>query len=634
MLVVGPNKDHIEELKAQLARKFEMKNLGSANKIIGMQIHWDRSNRKIWLSQKNYLKKVLSRFNMQYCKPISTLLPINFKLSSSMSPSSEHERMEMSRVPHASAMGSLMFAMICTRPDIAQAVGVVSRYMANPGKEHWNTVKMILRYIKETSNIALCCRGSNLLINGYVDSDYVGDLDKSKSTTGYVFKIDGGAVSWVSKLQSVVATSTTEAKYCNNYTSHQSALHLARNSTFHSRTKHIRVQYHFIREKVEEMMVDMQKIHTKDNITDFMMKAINADKFTWCRSSCGMLETNHFIGVDPPLWGCKTFQFRLVETQMAAKAFKEEKNQRQGLKCAGRGHERGMIPMFSVSCGQMIEQWKEIATLQSSCEIDIWPEFQKLTADAISRTAFGSSYEEGKKIFEYQKELISLTLEAMQSSCIPGKHGMRMEQERADDLLGMLFLAVQENTNGAEGMTIDDVIEECKQFHLAGQETTSSLLTWAIIVLALHQEWQEKARHEILQVFSKELNFEAISHLKVAILRLYPPVVALYQFTNKDTKIKEISLPAGVDITLPNLLMNHDPGLWGDDNEEFKPERFFEGVSKASRDKLAFFSFSWGPRTCIGQNFAMIEAKVALAMVLNISHSSSNLPTPMPHTLL
>jgi len=156
MLVVGPNKDWVQELKAQLAREFDMKYLGPTNKILGMQIHRDRKDMKIWLSQKNYLRKVLRRFNMQDCKPISTPLPVNFKLSSSMSPSSEAERMKMSRVPYASTVGSLMYAMICTWPYITHAVGVVSRFMVDPGKEHWNTVKRIMRYIKGTSGVAIC----------------------------------------------------------------------------------------------------------------------------------------------------------------------------------------------------------------------------------------------------------------------------------------------------------------------------------------------------------------------------------------------------------------------------------------------------------------------------------------------
>ncbi|GKA90105.1 hypothetical protein Tco_0811917 [Tanacetum coccineum] len=254
---------------------------------------------------------------MQDCKPISTPFPTDVKLSSKMSPSSEKERMEMSRVPYASAVGSLMFAMICTRPDIAHAVGVVSRYMAEPGRGHWEAVKRILRYIKGTSDVALCFGDSDLIVKGYVDSDYAGDLDGSKSTTGYVFTLSGGTVSWVSKLQSVVAMSTTEAEYvaaaqaskeavwlkmlleelghkqekitlfCDN----QSALYLARNPAFHSKTKHIRVQYYFVHEKVEEGTVDMQKIHTDDNVVDYLMKAINCDKFIWCRSSCGLAET-------------------------------------------------------------------------------------------------------------------------------------------------------------------------------------------------------------------------------------------------------------------------------------------------------------------------------------------------------
>ncbi|KAH9670424.1 hypothetical protein KPL70_016984 [Citrus sinensis] len=317
MLVAGPNKDRIQELKAQLAREFEMKDLGPANKILRMQIHRDRNNRKIWLSQKNYLKKILRRFNMQDCKSNSTPLPVNFKLSSSMCPSNEAEWKEMSRVPYASAVGSLMFAMICIRPDIAQAVGAVSRYMVNPGREHWIAVKRILRYIRGTSDVALCYGGSEFTVRGYVDSDFAGDLDKRKSTTSYVFTLAGAAISWVSKLQIVVALSTTEAEYmattqaCKEaiwiqrlleelghkqqkipvFCDGQSALHIARNPAFHSRTKHIGVQYHFVREVVEDGSVDLQKIHTKENLADVLTKPINTDKFVWSRSSCGLAET-------------------------------------------------------------------------------------------------------------------------------------------------------------------------------------------------------------------------------------------------------------------------------------------------------------------------------------------------------
>ncbi|KAH9668902.1 Integrase catalytic domain-containing protein [Citrus sinensis] len=147
------------------------------------------------------------------CKSISTPLPVNFKLSSSMCPSTEAERKEMSRVPYASTVGSLMFVMICTRPDIAQAVGTVSRYMANPSGEHWITVKRILRYIRGTSDVALCYVGSEFTVRGYVDSDSAGDVDKRKSNMGYVFTLAGVAVSWVSKLQTIVALSITEAEY-------------------------------------------------------------------------------------------------------------------------------------------------------------------------------------------------------------------------------------------------------------------------------------------------------------------------------------------------------------------------------------------------------------------------------------
>ena len=195
----------------------------------------------------------------------------------------------MSQVPYASVVGSLMSTMICTRPDIAHVVGVVSQYMANPGREHWNIVKRILRYIKWSINVALCYRGPDFTIRGYVDLNYASDLDKSKSTTRYVFTLASRDVSWVSKLQSIVATSTTKGKYVvatqaskevvwlkmlleelrhehekfSLFCDSQRALYFTRNPAFHAKSKHIRVQYHFVREKVEEGTVDMHKIHKK-----------------------------------------------------------------------------------------------------------------------------------------------------------------------------------------------------------------------------------------------------------------------------------------------------------------------------------------------------------------------------------
>ncbi|CAL5340584.1 unnamed protein product [Camellia sinensis] len=345
---------------------------------------------------------------------------------------------------------------------------------------------------------------------------------------------------------------------------------------------------------------------------------------------------------------------------------------------------KGMIPSISSSCAKLIEQWRKSSGPEGTCEIDVWPEFQDLAGDIISRTAFGNNFEGGKKILQLQKELQVLVVEAMQTLYIPGfrfiptkknqrrknldkritsmlktliqrkENEMRSGKSRGDDLLGLLLQSNDDHQaketspdnnasrTKANGMTIQEVIEECKVFYLAGHETTSSWLTWTMIVLAMHPNWQEKARKEVLQICGqKSPDFEAISHLKIMtmilyeVLRLYPPVIAHYQHTYKETKIGDISLPAGVDVTLPTLLIHHDPELWGSDVEEFKPERFSEGVSRASKDQLAFFPFGWGPRTCIGQNFAMIEAKVALAMILqHFSFELSVSYTHAPNTVM
>jgi hypothetical protein len=136
MLIVAKSIVEVNKLKVLLSEEFDMKDLDAAKKILGMEIHRDRDAKKLRLSQAGYVKKVLERFSMENAKSISTPLANHFRLSTSQCPKTVEETEDMSKVPYASAMGCLMYAMVCTRPDLAHAINVVSKYMANPGKQH------------------------------------------------------------------------------------------------------------------------------------------------------------------------------------------------------------------------------------------------------------------------------------------------------------------------------------------------------------------------------------------------------------------------------------------------------------------------------------------------------------------
>lgn len=312
MLIAAKSMIEINKLKTRLSGEFEMKNLGAARKILGMEIRRDRKAGKLFLSQKSYLEKVVEKFGMQYAKPVSVPLAPHFKLSALLSPQSDEEVQRMSRVPYSSAVGSMMYAMVCTRPDIAQAVSVVSRYMGNPGEEHWQAVKWILRYLKGTTNLGLVFDSSEGSsrggVIGYVDSDYAGDLDKRRSISGYIFTLFGGVISWKAVLQPTVALSTTEAEYMavteavkealwlkglavslgledevpTVFCDSQSAIHLTQNQMFHERTKHIDIRYHFVREYISNGEIVVTKVGTKDNPADMMTKPVPVHKFEHC----------------------------------------------------------------------------------------------------------------------------------------------------------------------------------------------------------------------------------------------------------------------------------------------------------------------------------------------------------------
>ena len=200
MLVAGSNMQEIVNLKLKLSKQFEMKDLGAAKQILGMRIKRDTNSRTLLLSQDKYINKVLSRFNMQNGKVVSTPLGVHFRLSKEQSPKTEEECAYMEKVPYASAIGSLMYVMVCTRPDIAQVVGAVSRYMNNPGKLHWEAVKWILRYLRGTMSKALCFKGGDMVLTGYVDADLAGNVDIRRSIIGYVYTLGGTAVRWGSQL--------------------------------------------------------------------------------------------------------------------------------------------------------------------------------------------------------------------------------------------------------------------------------------------------------------------------------------------------------------------------------------------------------------------------------------------------
>ena len=234
-----------------------------------------------------------------------------------MCPKIPQEIEYMKKVPYTSAVGSLMYAMMCTRPDICFAVGMVSRYQSNPGPAHWKAVKRILRYLKGTAHYSLCYEGNDLQLKGYTDADWGGDLDERKSTSGYIFLLNNGAISWSSKKQSCIALSTMEAEFVAFSAAVQEALWLKRfldhlgvianvadpvlvncdsqaaiaytkDPKYHCKTKHIDTKYNFVKDIVARKEVSMKYISTHEMVADPLTKPIPRDVFLTYVKSQGL----------------------------------------------------------------------------------------------------------------------------------------------------------------------------------------------------------------------------------------------------------------------------------------------------------------------------------------------------------
>lgn len=304
-LLIFTNDQQVKHaLKANLMQRFKMKDIGKASCILGMQIERNRQSVTLNINQSRYIKDVLSRFGILDNNPISTPMDHTQKLSAEMCPKNNTEMAEMKDVPYQEAIGSIVFAAQITRPDICFAVNSVSRYVNNPGKPHWMAVKRILRYLKGTISAKLeFSNNTNSTLTGYCDADWASDLDH-RNNTGYVFKMQGGAVSWNVRKQPTIALSTAEAEYmslaaasqeaiwlkqvhdeiirhCNSvmlYCDNKSAIDLAADAKYHARSKHIDIRYHFIREKIADKLIKLHYISTENMLADMFTKQTVSQK--------------------------------------------------------------------------------------------------------------------------------------------------------------------------------------------------------------------------------------------------------------------------------------------------------------------------------------------------------------------
>lgn len=305
---------------------------------------------------------------------------------------------------------------------------------------------------------------------------------------------------------------------------------------------------------------------------------------------------------------------------------------------------------------QSLQQVVVESSTNENVEIDIGDYMSRLTGDIISRTEFDSSYDKGKRIFHLLTSLQHLCAQSSRHLCLPGSRffpskfnreikSLKMEVERllmeiiqsrkdcvdigrstsyGNDLLGMLLAETQkkrvQNGNGFS-FNLQLLMDECKTFFFTGHETTALLLTWTVMLLATNPSWQDKVRAEVLQVLNNEdpspEKLSKLTLLNMVImesLRLYPPASLLPRMVFEDIKLGDLEIPKGLSIWIPVLAIHHSKELWGEDANEFKPERF---AGKAFAPGRHFMPFSTGPRNCVGQAFAMMEAKIILSMLIS-----------------
>ncbi|KAG0607683.1 hypothetical protein M758_8G047300 [Ceratodon purpureus] len=320
---------------------------------------------------------------------------------------------------------------------------------------------------------------------------------------------------------------------------------------------------------------------------------------------------------------------------------------------------KALVDDMVSSCECELQKWEEACRLGGAVEVSVEEDLNTISNNIIAHTAFSADREKAKEIYRTQRKYVSLLFESLDSGWywIPGFRYLPTERNRAmtklrarfdgllhevindrkkavkkgdsesygTDLLGMMLAAASDSTDEtAPEFNLASVFNNTKLFFFAGQDTVASALTFTLLQLARYPEWQDRARKEVLEVTadSDAFDSDAISRLKVVgmvlneTMRVYPVISSISKMATKDMQIGDLFIPKGLVMEVPLAAFNQDPEIWGEDVHKFNPERFENGVAQACTNPQAFMPFAIGPKSCIGKDFAMMEAKIVIAMVL------------------
>lgn len=309
ILIAAPKKHNTQWVKDELKKRFKLRDLGPTSFFLAVKVERDRPNRTIHLSQPQYITDMLERYGMGGCSTADTPMNASVTLTKDMAPKTKEEKDMMRDIPYIHAVGSLQYLATCTRPDIAYAVSTLARFNTNPGPQHWQAVKHLFRYLKKTINMRLTYSFSGEEDKEpfvtFSDADLGGDKDAGKSTSGYVVKMGNGAISWRSKLQTIIALSTTESEYIAAVAAgaelkwlrnlfaefgykirgpsslmidNQSAISVSKNPEHHGRVKQLDLDTFWLRHEVAAGNILPIHIPSEKNAADVMTKPLEKIK--------------------------------------------------------------------------------------------------------------------------------------------------------------------------------------------------------------------------------------------------------------------------------------------------------------------------------------------------------------------